>query len=104
MGADFGLRREASSCAISLPTASMSSVVARRARDLRVINRCLGWAGAVRDFLSTIAERGTRKEERPQSGQDLADWIEQSGIVDAAPPVTRQLSSTEKVLRERCTA
>jgi predicted RNA-binding Zn ribbon-like protein len=54
----------------------------------------------VLDFLSTIAERGTRDKEKLQSEQDLADWIEQSGIVDAAPPVTQQALEHGKTLRE----
>jgi predicted RNA-binding Zn ribbon-like protein len=54
----------------------------------------------VLDFLSTIAERGSRDEEKLQSGQDLADWIEQSGIVDALPPVTQHALEHGKVLRE----
>jgi predicted RNA-binding Zn ribbon-like protein len=54
----------------------------------------------VLDFLSTIAERGTSDEEKLQSEQDLADWIEQSGIVDTAPPVIRQVLEDAKALRE----
>jgi predicted RNA-binding Zn ribbon-like protein len=54
----------------------------------------------VLDFLSTVAERGTRDEEKLQSEQDLADWIEQSGIVDTAPPVTQQALERGKALRE----
>ena len=52
------------------------------------------------DFLSTIAERDTRDDEKLRSEQDLADWIEQSGIVDTAPPVTQQALERAKVLRE----
>jgi predicted RNA-binding Zn ribbon-like protein len=54
----------------------------------------------VLDFLSTIAERGTRDEEKLRSAQDLTDWIEQSGIVDTAPPVTQQALERGKALRE----
>jgi predicted RNA-binding Zn ribbon-like protein len=54
----------------------------------------------VLDFLSTIAERGTRDEEKLQSAQDLTDWIEQSGIVDTAPPATQQALEHAKALRE----
>jgi predicted RNA-binding Zn ribbon-like protein len=54
----------------------------------------------VLDFLSTVAERGTRDEEKLQSEQDLADWIEQSGIVDTAPPVTQHALVRGKALRE----
>ena len=54
----------------------------------------------VLDFLSTIAERGTRDEEKLRSTQDLTDWIEQSGIVDTAPPVTQQALERGKALRE----
>jgi predicted RNA-binding Zn ribbon-like protein len=54
----------------------------------------------VLDFLSTIAERGTRDEEKLRSAQDLIDWIEQSGIVDTARPVTRQALERGKALRE----
>jgi predicted RNA-binding Zn ribbon-like protein len=54
----------------------------------------------VLDFLSTIAERGTRDEEKLRSAQDLTDWIEQSGIVDTAPPVTQQALERGKTLRE----
>ena len=55
---------------------------------------------SVLDFLSTVAERGTRDEEKLQSEQDLADWIEQSGIVDTAPPVTQHALVRGKALRE----
>lgn len=55
---------------------------------------------AVLDFLSTVAERGTRDNEKLQSEQDLADWIEQSGVVDTAPPVTQQALIRGKALRE----
>jgi predicted RNA-binding Zn ribbon-like protein len=54
----------------------------------------------VLDLLSTIAERGTRDDEKLQSEQDLASWIEQSGIVDTAPPVTNQALERAKALRE----
>ena len=54
----------------------------------------------VLDFLSTIAERGTRDEEKLRSAQDLTDWIEQSGIVDTAPPVTQHALERGKALRE----
>jgi predicted RNA-binding Zn ribbon-like protein len=54
----------------------------------------------VLDLLSTIAERGTRDDEKLQSEQDLASWIEQSGIVDSAPPVSNQALERAKVLRE----
>ena len=54
----------------------------------------------VLDFLSTIAERGTRDDEKLQFEQDLASWIEQSGIVDTAPPVTNQALERAKALRE----
>jgi predicted RNA-binding Zn ribbon-like protein len=35
-----------------------------------------------------------------QSEQDLADWIEQSGIVDTAPPITQQALDRGRALRE----
>ena len=54
----------------------------------------------VLDFLSTIAERGTRDDEKLQFEQDLASWIEQSGIVDTAPPVINQALERAKALRE----
>ena len=54
----------------------------------------------VLDLLSTIAERGTRDDEKLQSEQNLASWIEQSGIVDTAPPVTNQALERAKALRE----
>jgi predicted RNA-binding Zn ribbon-like protein len=54
----------------------------------------------VLDFLSTVAERGTRDEEKLQSEQDLTDWIEQSGIVDTTPPVTEHSLARSKSLRE----
>jgi predicted RNA-binding Zn ribbon-like protein len=54
----------------------------------------------VLDYLSTIAERGTRDEEKLRSAQDLADWIVQSGIVDTAPPITQQTLERGKALRE----
>ena len=54
----------------------------------------------VLDLLSTIAERGTRDDEKLQSEQDLASWIEQSGIVDTAPPVINQALERAKALRE----
>jgi predicted RNA-binding Zn ribbon-like protein len=57
-------------------------------------------ARPVLDLLSTIAERGTRNDEKLQSEQDLANWIEQSGIVDTAPPVTNQALERAKALRE----
>ncbi len=54
----------------------------------------------VLDYLSTIAERGTSDDEKLRSEQDLADWIEQSGILDSAPPVTQQTLERGKALRE----
>jgi predicted RNA-binding Zn ribbon-like protein len=54
----------------------------------------------VLDFLSTVAERGTSDDEKLQSEQDLADWIKQSGILDTAPPVTKQALERGKALRE----
>jgi predicted RNA-binding Zn ribbon-like protein len=54
----------------------------------------------VLDFLPTIAERGAIEEEKLQSEPDLADWIEESGIVDTAPPVTPQDLERAKALRE----
>jgi predicted RNA-binding Zn ribbon-like protein len=52
------------------------------------------------DFLPTMAERGTLDDEKLQSEQDLADWIEQSGVVDTAPAVTPQALERAKSLRE----
>jgi predicted RNA-binding Zn ribbon-like protein len=54
----------------------------------------------VLDFLSTVAERGTSDDEKLQSEQDLADWIKQSGILDTAPPVTKQALEDAKAIRE----
>ena len=54
----------------------------------------------VLDYLSTIAERGTSDDEKLQSEQDLADWIEQSGILDTPPQVTKQALERGKALRE----
>jgi predicted RNA-binding Zn ribbon-like protein len=54
----------------------------------------------VLDYLSTIAERGTSDDEKLRSEQDLADWIEQSGILDTAPQVTEQTLEHGKALRE----
>jgi hypothetical protein len=54
----------------------------------------------VLDYLSTIAERGTSDDEKLRSEQDLVDWINQSGILDSAPPVTQQTLERGKALRE----
>ena len=54
----------------------------------------------VLDFLSTVAARGTSDEEKLRSEKDLADWIKQSGIVDTAPPVTKQALEDAKAIRE----
>jgi predicted RNA-binding Zn ribbon-like protein len=55
---------------------------------------------AVLDFLSTIAERGTSDVESLLSEQDLAEWIEESGVVDTALTVTPQDLERGKALRE----
>jgi predicted RNA-binding Zn ribbon-like protein len=54
----------------------------------------------VLDFLSTVAERGTSDHEKLQSEKDLVDWINQSGVVDSAPPITRQALEEAKAMRE----
>jgi predicted RNA-binding Zn ribbon-like protein len=54
----------------------------------------------VLDFVPTIAERGASEEEKLQCEQDLADWIEESGIVETAPPVTPEDLEGAKALRE----
>ena len=54
----------------------------------------------VLDFLSTVAERGTSDEEKLRSEKDFADWIKQSGILDTAPPVTKQALEDAKAIRE----
>jgi len=54
----------------------------------------------VLDFLSTIAARGTADEEKLRDDQDLADWVTESGIVDAAPRVQPGDLERVKALRE----
>jgi predicted RNA-binding Zn ribbon-like protein len=52
------------------------------------------------DFLATIAARGTVDEEKLRTEQDLADWIVQAGLIDAAPPVTLADLERARSLRE----
>jgi predicted RNA-binding Zn ribbon-like protein len=40
------------------------------------------------DLVATVAERGTSDVEHLRTPADLADWIAQSGLVDARPAVT----------------
>jgi predicted RNA-binding Zn ribbon-like protein len=54
----------------------------------------------VLDFLATIAERGTTDCEYLQEPGDLADWVEQSGLIDGRPAVGRDQLADAIVLRE----
>ena len=54
----------------------------------------------VLDFLPTAAARGSLDEEKLKTEQDLADWINQSGIVDAAPQIQPDDLERAKALRE----
>lgn len=54
----------------------------------------------VLDFLPTIAARDSVGEEKLQTEQDLADWIRESGIVDAAPQIPPGDLGRVKALRE----
>ena len=39
----------------------------------------------VLDFVATVAERGTSNVEHLRASADLADWIDQSGLVGSRP-------------------
>lgn len=54
----------------------------------------------VLDFLPTVAARGSIDEEKLKTEQDLADWITESGILDAAPPIQPADLERAKALRE----
>lgn len=54
----------------------------------------------VLDFLPTIAARDSVDEEKFKTAQDLADWISESGIVDAAPQIHPKDLERAKALRE----
>ncbi len=41
----------------------------------------------VLDFVATVAERGTTDVEHLDTPADLADWVEQSGLLDQRPTV-----------------
>lgn len=42
----------------------------------------------VLDFVATVAERGSSDVEYLRSPSDLADWIDQAGLLDRRPTVT----------------
>ena len=52
------------------------------------------------NFLPTIAARGTVNEEKLRTEQDLATWIVESGILDAAPRIEPEDLERTKTLRE----
>ncbi|SDS52819.1 Conserved protein containing a Zn-ribbon-like motif, possibly RNA-binding [Friedmanniella luteola] len=54
----------------------------------------------VLDFLPTVAARGSLGEEKLRSEQDLADWITESGVVDAAPQIRPGDLARARALRE----
>lgn len=54
----------------------------------------------VLDFLATIAERGTTREEKLQRPGDLADWALESGIVTKRPAVSAAQLAGAIELRE----
>ena len=52
------------------------------------------------DFVSTVAERGTTKEERLRTPEDLVAWAGQAGLVDDLRSVTRAQLDQAKTVRE----
>ena len=54
----------------------------------------------VLDFVATVAERTTAREEKLRKPADLADWVMQSGIVDHPPTITTRQLEQAKQLRE----
>ena len=54
----------------------------------------------VLDFVATVAERTTVREEKLGNPADLADWVTQSGILDHPPTITTRQLERAKQLRE----
>lgn len=52
------------------------------------------------DFLPTMAGRGSVDEEKLPTPGDLATWIVESGILDAAPPIDAADLERARALRE----
>ena len=52
------------------------------------------------DYVATVAERGTTRDEHLVAPEDLADWIEQAGIVDDPVEVTPAGLERAKAVRE----
>jgi predicted RNA-binding Zn ribbon-like protein len=54
----------------------------------------------VLDFVATVAERTSAREEKLRNPADLAEWVTQSGIVDHPPTITTRQLERAKQLRE----
>ena len=52
------------------------------------------------DFVATVAERTTTREERLREPADLAQWLADAGVLDAPPPVTELDLEAARELRE----
>lgn len=52
------------------------------------------------DFAATVGERWRRAFERLRTEEDLARWLEQSGILPSRPAVSRMLLEEARELRE----
>jgi predicted RNA-binding Zn ribbon-like protein len=52
------------------------------------------------DYVATVAERGTTHDEHLVAPEDLAEWIEQAGIVDDPVAVTPAGLERAKAVRE----
>lgn len=52
------------------------------------------------DFVATVAERGTTDLDKLCSADDLAEWVQESGIVQGRPAVTSAQLHQALVMRE----
>ncbi len=52
------------------------------------------------DFVATVAERTTTREDQLREPADLAQWLADAGVLDAPPPVTELDLEAARELRE----